>query len=170
MNQLQTIFPMEKSDVRAKVVGHSLVASFRTSNPPTVWCLDLEKNHSFALAIQKRVEDWELGVMSPKGEFTVVARFDDRREVDRALASVEKAMFANPYATGAKVWRISAMTAAILGVILCGAWVFAWMQSRMNPDGIRQAMESRINARVGAAATPQPRTGVPTDADAVLGR
>ena len=66
MNQLDTIFPSEKSDVRAKVVGHSLVASFRTSNPPTVWCLDLDNNPNFSLAIQKGTDDWELGITSPQ--------------------------------------------------------------------------------------------------------
>jgi hypothetical protein len=121
MNSFQTIFPAgSKPEVRAKVVDHTLVATFRTSNPPIVWRMDLEKNHSFAVAIQKRDEDWELGVMSPKGDFTVVARFDDRAAVDQAMSEVEAAMFSNPNSTGIKVWRVSAMTAAMVGIIIIG--------------------------------------------------
>jgi hypothetical protein len=124
-NNLQVIFPNPRQDVRAKVVDHTLVATFRSSNPPTVWRMDLEKNHSFAVAIQKRSTDWELGVMSPKGEFTVVARFDDRAAVDEAMAEVETAMFSNPNSTGIKVWRLSAMTAAMVFLILFGYLVIA---------------------------------------------
>ena len=166
MNQLRAIFPREKSDVTAKIVDHTLVASFRTSNPPTVWRLDMEKNHSFTLSIQKRAEDWELGVMSPKGEFTVVARFDDRREVDQAFAAVETAMFRNPHSTGAKVWRISAMVAAILAVIMAGIMVLTWLQLAFSPKIVPSGAEAPA-ARSSAAAPV--KNGVPVDADAVLG-
>ena len=119
MNAMQEIFPLgagRSPDVRARVVEHSLVTSFRSSNPPTVWRMDLEKNHSFAVAIQKKEQDWELGVMSPKGDFTVVARFHERADVDAAMSEVESAMFSNPNSTGIKVWRLSAMTAAMVRV------------------------------------------------------
>lgn len=165
MNRLQTIFPFMKAAVKAKIVGHTVVATFRTSNPPTVWRMDLEKNHSFALAIQKGAGDWELGVMSPKGEFTAVARFDDRREVDHALAAVEAAMFSNPNGTGAKVWRVSAMAAAILAVFIVGGALLGWMQTG-GQDTAPMPPQAAGPINKPAAV----RSGVPMDADAVLGK
>ncbi|MGB4101417.1 MAG: hypothetical protein WBK91_05875 [Alphaproteobacteria bacterium] len=172
MNQLQTIFPREKSNVSAEIVGNTLVASFRASNPPILWRLDMEKNHSFTLSIQKPAEDWELGVMSPKGEFAVVARFDERHEVDQAFTAVETAMFRNPHSTGAKVWRISMMVAAILAVTMIGFIVYSVVQTALNPDVMRRAAAARPAAAAGATAATAPtlKSGVPADADAVLGR
>ncbi len=169
MNQLQAIFPREKSEVTAGIVGNTMVASFRSSNPPTVWRLDMEKNHSFTLSIQKRAEDWELGVMSPKGEFTVVARFDERSEVDQAFAAVETAMFRNPHSTGAKVWRISMMVAAILAVTMIGFIIYTMVQFALNPETTRRVSDARTTPP-SAVAAPALKNGVPTDADAVLGR
>ncbi len=165
VNNLQVIFPNQRHDVRARVVEHTLVATFRTSNPPTVWRMDLEKNHSFAVAIQKRSTDWELGVMSPKGEFTVVARFDDRAAVDEAMAEVETAMFSNPNSTGIKVWRLSAMTAAMVFLILFGYLVIRWLEPAAPMPSPRMAGTER------PLFVPTPMLkGVAQDADTVLGK
>jgi len=179
VNNLQAIFPVaQQQDVRAKVVDHTLVATFRTSNPPTVWRMDLEKNHSFAVAIQKRDADWELGVMSPKGDFTVVARFDDRAAVDVAMAAVEAAMFSNPNSTGIKVWRVSAMTAAMVLLIIIGYLTLMWLGPQNNSNARVVApvaasshpVEQRAAAPAPSIAPPSIGRGVPIDADAVLGK
>lgn len=73
-------------DVRR--VGASLVATFAKANPPLIWRFDLERNHSFTLALQGDDNEWELGVTSPKGEFTPVARFPLREDGEEALARV----------------------------------------------------------------------------------
>lgn len=162
MNAMQEIFPLgagRSPDVRARVVEHSLVASFRSSNPPTVWRMDLEKNHSFAVAIQKKEQDWELGVMSPKGDFTVVARFHERADVDAAMSEVESAMFSNPNSTGIKVWRLSAMTAAMVLLIILGYALLV----NLVPDYDRSLVQRH-------SAAPVMRSNVPQDADAILGK
>jgi hypothetical protein len=189
MNSWPMLFPAtSKQDVRARVVDHTLVATFRTSNPPTVWRMDMEKNHSFAVAIQKRANDWELGVMSPKGDFTVVARFDDREAVDQAMTEVEAAMFSNPNSTGIKVWRVSAMTAAMVVLIIIGYLTLMWLgpnNATMLPQQSTALVAPTSSAPPRAAtavATPAGATGatngaaaptargVPIDADTVLGK
>ena len=165
VNNLQVIFPAnQRSDVRAKVVEHTLVATFRTSNPPTVWRMDLEKNHSFAVAIQKRATDWELGVLSPKGDFTVVARFNDRQAVNEAMAEVEAAMFSNPNSTGIKVWRLSAMTAAMVFLIVFGYLLVMWLL----PPTTLPASPAALHA--AQPATNITGRGTAQDADSVLGK
>lgn len=185
VNNFQVIFPTTpQQDVRAKVVDHTLVATFRTSNPPTVWRMDLEKNHSFAVAIQKRANDWELGVMSPKGDFTVVARFDDRASVDQAMSEVEAAMFSNPNSTGIKVWRVSAMTAAMVALIIVGYLMLMWLGPNNSPAIVSPVAINAARAPVPVMAAPSVTTpaapaspalntsrgGVPIDADSVLGK
>jgi hypothetical protein len=182
INNLQVIIPQSNQDVRAKVVEHTLVATFRTSNPPTVWRMDLEKNHSFAVAIQKNVNDWELGVVSPKGEFTIVARFHERAAVDAAMAEVEAAMFSNPNSTGIKVWRLSAMTAAMVSLIIVGYLLVSYLGPNNAATPVAVATSSHtvaspVERSVFSApvVVPVPSTqpvikGVPQDADAVFGK
>ncbi len=165
MNRLQTIFPSstKSTDTKAKIVDHTLVATFRASNPPVVWRMDLEKNHSFSLAIQKATGTWDLGIMSPKGEFAVVTRFDDRRAADEALATVESAMFNTVFGGGGesdKIMRIGAWIAGGLVVIILISMVIGGLRG-----GSSSAAPAQSAAKPAAAAIKQ---GVPQDADAVL--
>ncbi|MEJ0061720.1 MAG: hypothetical protein WDO70_00580 [Alphaproteobacteria bacterium] len=170
MNQWQNIFPGSNAKVKAKIVGHTLVATFRVSNPPTIWRMDLDKNHSFAVAIQKHAADWELGIMAPKGEFTTVARFDDRLAVDEALAAVETAMFGNPNSTGAKTLRIGAMTATVLAILLAAWWTVVNLSYMAQQNAMAMQQQAAVSGAGRAAPAVALKPGTPADADTVLGR
>jgi len=86
------MFPNFKRSVSAKVIGSTLVAAFRKSEPPLIWKFDLERNHSFTLALQGEEGELELGVTSPKGEFYSVARFAAREDAEQAFTAVQKAL------------------------------------------------------------------------------
>lgn len=79
-----------KKPVKAKLVGKTLVAAFHNSQPELIWTFDLERNHSFALAMQGEEGDFELGVTSVKGEFFPVARFPSREDADEAFIAVRQ--------------------------------------------------------------------------------
>ena len=81
---------IRQKSVQAKLVGNTLVATFRKSNPNLIWNFDLERNHSFTLALQGEDGDFELGVTSPKGEFYPVARFASREDAEEAFSAVQK--------------------------------------------------------------------------------
>ena len=73
-------------DVRC--VDSSLIATFSKANPPLIWRFDIERNHSFTLAMQGQDNEWELGVTSVKGEFHPVARFPVREDAEEAFEEV----------------------------------------------------------------------------------
>lgn len=81
-----------KKSVQAKLVGTTLVAAFRASNPSLIWKFDLERNHSFTLALQGEDGDFELGVTSAKGEFYAVARFASREDAEEAFVAVQRVL------------------------------------------------------------------------------
>jgi hypothetical protein len=90
------LFAMKQANIETKLVkrapGSCLVADFRESVPPVVWQLDLTKNPGVTVAVRGRDDDWTLGLVEPKGEFTVVARFDNRDDAEDAYAAVQKAL------------------------------------------------------------------------------
>jgi len=86
-----------KEPVEAKLVGSTLVAAFHQSTPSLIWKFDLERNHSFTLALQGEEGDLELGVTSSKGEFYPVARFASREDADQAFTAVQKALMTRQY-------------------------------------------------------------------------
>jgi hypothetical protein len=79
-----------KKSVETSLVGATLVAAFHDSRPPLVWRFDLERNHSFVLALEGDEGDCELGVTSQKGEFYPIARFAARADALEALVAVQK--------------------------------------------------------------------------------
>lgn len=156
---------------KVKIVDQALVASFRDSNPPTVWRMDLEKNHSFAVAIQGREGDWELGIMSPRGEFTVVARFVTRGEVDVAFDGIQKALLSAGNTLRRKLLRTAAVTAVIVGVIVLGVAVLQAMPAS-TPAQTMAASPSALNPSAMNQPAPPPaapiQSGIPLPADEVL--
>lgn len=76
----------KKTNVRRD--GSSLIATFPNANPPLIWRFDLERNHSFTVAMQGQDNEWELGVTSVKGEFHPVARFPMREDAEEAFETV----------------------------------------------------------------------------------
>jgi len=74
----------------AKCNGAMLTVGFHAANPPLIWRFDLERNHSFTLALQGDEGDWELGVTTPKGDFYPVVHFVAREDAEEALLKIEK--------------------------------------------------------------------------------
>ncbi len=83
---------MKPSQTCARMIGQTLIATFRAASPPLIWQYDLEKNHSFSVTVQGEDGKWSLGVVAPQGEFVSVAKFNMRAEADEAFAAVERAM------------------------------------------------------------------------------
>ena len=152
--------------VEARRIGSTLVVAFRMSQPRLVWRFDLEKNHSFSLALEGEEGAWELGVNSPKGEFYPVARFAAREDADQAFAAVQRAMMRkNGNWFG---WLLKAIGAlALFFVLAAGVAIFfidrlGFMSIAHNPYA---AMGMAAPAAAPAAAPPD---GVPLPADQVL--
>ena len=114
-------FTMKQTNVEAKVVkrapGHCLVADFRDSAPPVVWQLDLAKSQNIAVALRGRDDDWSLGLIEPKGEFSTVARFDNREDAEDAYAVVQKALMKGRVCRGSSLWRWILAIAAIIVIV-----------------------------------------------------
>src|ERR1700733_14871189 len=123
--------------VKAKKIGGSLIAAFPGANPPVVWKFDLEKNHSFTMALQGEDGDWELGVTSPRGEFYPVARFLAREDADDAFACAQKAMLKREY----NIWRIVGPICLILLILLLSASFY------------EAAMHRSVATRLGALSS-----------------
>src|ERR1700733_1220974 len=104
-----------KKAVQAKLVGNTLVAVFRTSNPNLIWKFDLERNHSFTLALQGEEGDLELGVTSSKGEFYPIARFASQEDAEEAFTAVQKILM-----KGKRSWlkTLFIWIAGIIGLVI----------------------------------------------------
>ena len=107
----------EKS-TEASVTGNSLVATFHKANPPLVWKFDLERNHSFTLALQGEEGDWELGLTSPKGDFYPITHFLTRDDAEEAFRQVNKALAQRTFSLLGVGFKI------VGGLVLVGVVVF----------------------------------------------
>jgi hypothetical protein len=144
----------------AKCNGSMLTVGFHNANPPLIWRFDLERNHSFTLALQGEDSDWELGVTSPKGDFYPVVHFAAREDAEEAFGKVEKALSVKKAAKSvlAKAFSI------LLGVIILiglgfGLFVFI-MSHKFGGAQTAQTMTGPAPADI--------REGIPLPADDVL--
>ena len=141
----------------------ALVAAFHRADPPLVWRFDLERNHSFSLALQGEDGDWELGLTSQKGEFYPVARFTTREDAEDAFAGVEKVL-----AKG----RHSALRGAlkIAGIVTVAALALATAFTLMVTYNVMHLASHYPGAETQAqgAAPPAMKNGVPLPADQYL--
>jgi len=157
-----------KKPVEAKRVGSALIVAFRMSQPRLVWRFDLEKNHSFSLALEGEEGTWELGVTSPKGEFYPVARFAAREDADQAFAAVQRALMTRKSAWLG--WLLKAVGVLALFFMLAAA-VAIFTLSRlgfMGMAGMPNPYAAAGMAAVPAAPVSVPQNGVPLPADQVL--
>lgn len=87
---------MFNSSVKAKVVrwGNEpcLIVSFKLSEPPMVWQMDLAKLTDYSLRLVEKEGEWDLGYMTPNGAFTLIAHFENRDASEKAYKAVEKAL------------------------------------------------------------------------------
>jgi hypothetical protein len=145
--------------VTIRRAGTSLVSTFHRANPPLIWRFDLERNHSFTLALQGEEGEWELGVTSAKGEFYPIARFASREDADEAFAATSKALMKSPCR-----WMVLKVLGLVVVVIFAVILLFGvligrsvmMMAGHMLPTGLPQ-----IEA-------PVLKSGVPEPADSVL--
>jgi hypothetical protein len=169
--------------ITAKLVGHNLVASFATANPPLIWKFDLERNHSFTIALQGDAGDWELGITSPKGEFYPVAHFPMKEDAEEALAKVQKVLMKKKRSLfwGIVRWLV---TLLLVGILVFCAWSYLTfrMMSPMVSQGLSSGLPAGLPGGRPAAsfggppplpmpamqAAPAITPGVPLSADDVL--
>jgi len=143
----------------AKCNGLMLTVGFHAANPPLIWRFDLERNHSFTLALQGEPGDWELGVTSPKGDFSSVVHFTNREDAEEAFTKVEKIL---SHKRGSSSLVMKAL--AILGVsallIVAGVILFGLS---INHQG------QSLSTSMGSINMPSVvKEGVPLSADDVL--
>lgn len=145
-----------KKPVQAKLVGNTLVATFRNSNPNLIWKFDLERNHSFTVALQGDEGDFELGMTSLKGEFYPIARFASREDADEAFSAVQKILMKRRQGRlkALFVW-VCGLALMILVVMMVGRYVINSFSSGSPPSAL-------------SASVPKIRNGVPLPADQVL--
>jgi len=155
-----------RKPVEAKRMGDSLVAAFHRANPPLVWRFDLERNHSFTLALQGDEGEWELGLTSPKGDFHPVARFAVREDAEDAFVKIEKIL-----AKSGRPWfKIS-----IRGVLLVILLLILTFLVLVIGDFVAKFHGGASSLRSLSAATlpapvppPEIKPGVPLSADDYL--
>lgn len=152
------------SPISAKLVGCNLVASFATANPPLVWRFDLERNHSFTIALQGEAGDWELGITSPKGEFYPVAHFPAREDAEEALQKVQKVLMKKRRSWFWTLLRWVVGLVLVAGILfLVVSYVYMRSMSSAGLNG------SSLGSVLGTATAPAAITpGVPLSADDVL--
>jgi hypothetical protein len=158
----------EKSlDVRRS--KSTLVAVFAKANPPLIWNFDLTNQQNFALALQAKGDDWELGVMSPKREFQPVACFPLRKDADEAFLRVGKVL-----AKGRFGWMVSFVKGlGIVFLVLIALRLTALTLEEFQDYAITRAQLALAVAKASplsqAAPAPQPQqNGVPLPADEAL--
>jgi hypothetical protein len=146
-----------KKPVQAKLVGNTLVAVFRASNPNLIWKFDLERNHSFTLALQGEEGDLELGVTSAKGDFYPIARFPTQEDAEEAFTAVQKVLMKG------KRGKVKTLLIWIVGLVaLVLVLLFAVRYIGGHVSG------TRIPASLSSVTAPQIPSGVPVPADQVL--
>jgi hypothetical protein len=163
----------KKLDVRR--VRSSLVATLSKANPPLIWRFDLDRNHSFTLALQGQDNEWELGVTSPKGEFSPIARFPMREDAEEALAAI-----GGQLAKGRLSWVIGFLKLLGIFALLLFMAILGWsillrmaqprLAQMQAPQEQGQEVPPALLPDVAPAPSPPPVTknGIPLPADEVL--
>lgn len=143
----------------AKCNGMMLTAGFHGANPPLIWRFDLERNHSFTLALQGEEGDWELGVTSPKGDFYSVVHFLAREDAEEAFAKIEKIL-------SRKSGAFSTICKALIAVLGLAATVVLGVLLFAHSLNNRPAAPASLKPTFGQPMIQ--REGVPQPADEIL--
>ena len=145
--------------VTIRRAGTSLVATFHRANPPLIWRFDLERNHSFTLALQGEEGEWELGVTSAKGEFYPIARFASREDADEAFAATSKALMKSPCR-----WMVLKVLGLVVVVIFAVILLFGVLIGR----SVMMMAGHMLPAGFPQIEAPVLKSGVPEPADSLL--
>jgi hypothetical protein len=144
----------------AKCTGSMLTVGFHSANPPLIWRFDLERNHSFTLALQGEDGGWEFGVTTPKGDFYPVVHFAAREDAEDAFTKVERALLTNR-STGSIVAKASMGLVAVVLLVLSGFFLFGLYVNH-------QASVVSNGTSTTTVVQPVAPGGVPLAADDVL--
>lgn len=156
-------------DVRR--VQSSLVATFAKANPPLVWRFDLERNHSFTVALQGEGNEWELGITSPKGEFTPVATFPQREDAEEALVAISEELARGPFGWVMDFLKAAGIALLIMFVVLwAGSAAMRMFTPHLPPQIVATPVQPPTATMPPKAPPPPPASenGVPLPADQVL--
>jgi hypothetical protein len=170
INQESNMSFFNTKSVTAKRVGDNLVASFASATPPLVWKFDLERNHSFTIALQGEAGDWELGITSPKGEFYPIAHFPAKEDAEDALDKVQKVLMKKKRTVFATVLRWAFGLGVIAFILFCLFGYFS-VKSVSSLAGLQNNMAAGMPGAVMPTAPSAPavfKPGVPLSADDVL--
>jgi hypothetical protein len=148
---------------KALCQGSMLTAQFNAANPPLIWRFDLERNHSFTLALQGESGDWDLGVTSPKGDFYSVVHFAAREDAEEALDAVGKALACRQRRCGVigKTLLSVVLAALVITVSVVGYGFYV----KARPQSTAVSSAPGVVAPAPATAIQE---GVPLSADDVL--
>ncbi|MGB9152046.1 MAG: hypothetical protein WCD70_03050 [Alphaproteobacteria bacterium] len=152
----------KKTEVKCS--GMMLTAGFHAANPPLIWRFDLERNHSFTLALQGEEGDWELGVTSPKGEFYPVVHFLAREDAEEAFIKIEKVLSRK---RGPMSYIIKALlaVAALACLVVLGMSLFVYYVANKS---LLPMMPRLTSAHPPLMQLQPPQDGVPQSADDIL--
>jgi hypothetical protein len=158
------LFSCEKtSSVVARQVtrlpGSCLAITFRESVPLVLWQLELSKSSTAIVALRGKDDDWNLGLVESKGDFTVVAHFDNQDDAEAAFAAVQKAFMKGRPLGSSTLWRWIAAILVIFGVIMIGG-ALTGSSSGSKASLKTTAEQSRVST--------EPEKGVPLVADDIL--
>jgi len=112
----------QSQSTTARRVKTSLVATLPKANPPVIWRFDLERNHSFTLALQGDNHDWDLGVTSAKGDFHPIAHFSLRADAEEAFARISKVLEGNRGYLALFVKSLLVLIGGIVGLYILAAF------------------------------------------------
>jgi hypothetical protein len=159
-----------RKPVEIKLVGPNLVAAFHRAQPPLIWRFDLERNHSFTVALQGDEGDWELGITSAKGDFYPIVHFAAREDAEDALESVQTLLMKKGRS---KFWGICKNFVLLLVVAALLFFGGVHLMTRLNPS-LASLVSPLTPATTSLAPAPTPPgpgalpSGIPVPADDVL--
>jgi hypothetical protein len=150
--------------VAVKRVGTSLVAAFHKAKPPLVWRFDLERNHSFSLALHGAESDWQLGLTMPTGEFQTIAHFAMQADAQHAFTETEKILAQGKPTVTSTILKI----VGLLGLVFFIAIVIFGFLVQNNYIPKPHPYSPIANTPGKSPAKPEAKSGVPLPADEFL--
>lgn len=145
-----------RNELNVRRVGPSLIASFGKANPPLVWRFDLDRNHSFTLAMQGQDNEWELGVTSTRGDFHSIARFPVREDAEEALSAVSGMLSRGRYAM---VWKFLRTLSLVVALFVAGFVVMQLLRNyTASPASVADVAVPPPPVADMAPPAPQPET------------
>jgi cytochrome c-type biogenesis protein CcmH/NrfG len=146
---------------KIKVADGALVADFTSAEPPLLWRMELSRVHAVAFRLVQSGRAWELGTESAKGEFAPIARFTDRKQAEKALRAMSRAL----RSSGRGLRFFKALGYVALGVVLTVALIA--LDIYLTRAAVQQPAGSAVVSE-NNAAPPAPVEGKPLSADQVL--